>query len=401
MNTRRQSKFVRLIHDFRFIAVIFILCVIVVSIQKMVHPGFNNNFTIFRMSFYHLLHHLNMYVPYPNEHNDVFLYNPSFPILFAPFAIPPIQVGIILWISFSAFLFFVSVRMLPIKDSSKVFIYYFSIIELVTALERCQTNPMIAVIIILAFIAVEREQLFRATLFTNLGFFIKGYGAVTGIFYFLKKPKISSFLLLAFWFIVIFALPLIFYSPKEIVTLYQQWLGSLSEKFDKNTLLDSHTGGDSIMCILINMFQIPSSEIPAAIKYIELSGYLIIILTTAYLALTKKYEFVKWYMLAYVLIWVIIFNHASESSTYIVAIPGVAIWYLASPRGFLEKTLLVITFILSVLSPTDIFDILIPKFKEEVIQRYALKALGPSLIWIYIQISIFLPIKPVHNESGI
>ncbi len=401
MNTNRQSRFLKLIQDFRFIAVIFILCVIVVSIQKMVHPGFNNNFTIFRMSFFHLIHHLNMYVPYPAEHNDVFLYNPSFPVLFAPFAIPPIQIGIILWISFSAYLFFITVRMLPIKDSSKVFIYYFSIIELVTALERCQTNPMIAILIMLAFIAVEREQIFKATLFTNLGFFIKGYGAVTGIFYFLKKPRIRTFLLLAFWFIVIFALPLIFYSPREIVILYQQWLGSLGEKFNKNTLLDTHTGGVSIMCILVNLFRVPASEIPAAIKFIEFSGYIIIILTTVYLALKKNYERVKWYMLAYVLIWVIIFNHASESSTYIIAIPGVAIWYLASPRGYLEKTLLVITFILSVLSPTDIFDILIPKFKEEVIQRYAFKALGPSLIWIYIQISLFLPQKKVLNEAGI
>jgi len=63
--------------------------------------------------------------------------------------------------------------------------------------------------------------------------------------------------------------------------------------------------------------------------------------------------------------------------------------------------LLVITFILSVLSPTDIFDILIPKFKEQVIQRYAFKALGPSLIWLYIQISLFLPRRKVLNEAGI
>jgi hypothetical protein len=401
MDTSPKTRFFKLIQDFRFIAVIFILCVIVVSIQKMVHPGYNNNFTIFRMSFYHLMQHLNMYVPYPQEHNDVFLYNPSFPVLFAPFAIPPIQLGIILWISISAFLFFVTVRLLPIKDSSKVFIYYFSIIELVTALERCQTNPIIAILIMLAFIAVEREQLFRATLYTNLGFFIKGYGAVSGIFYFLKNPKFKTFLMLGFWFIVIFALPLIFYSPKEIITLYQQWYASLSEKFNKNTQLDSHIGGVSLMCILINLFRTPASQIPDAIKYIEFSGYFIIIFTTAYLAWRKNYEQVKWYMLAYVLIWVIIFNHASESSTYIVAIPGVAIWYLASPRGYLEKSLLIITFILSVLSPTDIFDLLIPKFKQEVIQQYALKALGPSLIWFYIQISLFLPQKKVRNEARI
>jgi hypothetical protein len=393
MKTSRWIQIKKLLQDFRFIAVIFILCVIVVSIQKILHPGFNNNFTIFKQSFSHFREHLNMYVEYPKEHNDVFLYNPSFAVLFAPFAILPIQIGMTAWIAFSAFLYFITIRMLPIKDNSKLFIYYFTIIELVTALERCQTNPMIAILIMLAFIAVEKEQLFKATLFTNLGFFIKGYGAVSGVFYFLKKPRIKTFIFLAFWFILIFALPLIYYSPKGLILLYQEWIDSLLHKFDKNSL----TGGVSLMCILVNLFKVPFS-----VQAIEIGGMVILLITIIYLAILKNYEQVKWYMLAYILIWVIIFNHASESSTYIIAIPGVAIWYLASPRGYLEKSLLIITFIFSVLSPTDLFDIFLPNFKEHVIKPYALKAFGPSLIWIYIQISFFLPqTKKVLNESRI
>jgi len=293
------------------------------------------------------------------------------------------------WIAFNAFLFFITVRLLPIKDSSKVFIYYFTIIELVTAFERCQTNPMIAILIMLAFIAVEKEQFFKATLFTNLGFFIKGYGAVSGVFYFLKKPKIRTFLFLALWFIIIFALPLIYYSPKGLITLYQQWTDSLMQKFDKNSL----SGGVSIMGILVNLFKVPFT-----VESIEIAGMVILLLTTIYIALRRNYEQVKWFVLAYVLIWVIIFNHAAESSTYVIAISGVAIWYLASPRGYMEKSLLVITFILSVLSPTDIF----PDYlKEKFVKPYALKALGPSLIWIYIQIRLLLPQKQVSNESRI
>ena len=392
MGNTRRSKLFKLLQDTRFIAIIFVLCVAVVCFQKMIHPGYNNNFTIFRMSFFHFLNHYNLYLPYPNEHNDVFLYNPSFPILFSPFALPPIQLGIILWISFTAFMYFKTIQWLPVKESSRVFIYYFALIELVTSLERCQTNPMIAILIMLAFIAVEKQQLGKATLYTNLGFFIKGYGAVSGVFYFLKNPRIRSFVYLAIWFIVILALPLIFYSPKGLVVMYQQWTDSLLHKFDKNSL----SGGVSLMCILVNLFKVPFT-----VREIELAGYAIILITVAWLAWKRNYEEVKWYVLAYVLIWVIIFNHASESSTYIIAISGVAIWYLASPRGYLEKSLLIITFILSVLSPTDIFDILIPKFKEEVIQRYALKALGPSLIWLYIQLRLFLPQKQANHEAGI
>jgi hypothetical protein len=241
----------------------------------------------------------------------------------------------------------------------------------------------------LAFIFVEKEQFFKASLFTNLGFFIKGYGAVSGVFYFLKKPKLRTFLFLAFWFIIIFALPLIYYSPKGLITLYQQWTDSLMHKFDKNSL----TGGVSIMGIMVNLFKIPFT-----VESIEISGMIILFLTTVYLAFRKNYEQVKWFVLAYVLIWVIIFNHAAESSTYVIAISGVAIWYLSSPKRYLEKSLLVLTFILSVLSPTDIF----PDYlKEKFIKPYALKALGPSLIWIYIQISFFVPQKKLSNESRI
>jgi hypothetical protein len=380
-------QFKKLIQDFRFIALIYVLCVIVVSIQKYIMD--NNNFTIFQHSVFHFFDRLNMYLEYPKEHRDVFLYNPSFAVLFAPFGILPRPIGMAVWITFSAFLFFISVLLLPIKHNSKVFIFYFTIIELVTALERCQTNPMIAILILLAFTAVEKEQFFKASLFTNLGFFIKGYGAISGVFYFLKKPRIRTFLYLAFWFSIIFGLPLIYYSPKGLILLYQQWTSSLMQKFDKNSL----TGGVSIMGILVNLVKVPFS-----VKSIEITGTIILFLTTLYLAMRKNYEQVKWFVLAYVLIWVIIFNHTAESSTYVIAITGVAIWYLASKRGYLEKALLLITFILSILSPTDIF----PDYlKERLIKPYALKALGPSLIWIYIQISLFIPQRQAPNGSRI
>jgi Glycosyltransferase family 87 len=380
-------QFKKIIQDFRFIALIYILCVIVISIQKIIQD--NNNFGIFQHSVIHFFQRLNMYIEYPKEHRDVFLYNPSFAVLFAPFGILPKPVGMTLWIAFSAFLFFITVRMLPLNDSSKVFIYYFTLIELVTALERCQTNPMIAILIMLAFISLENGHPFKATLFTNLGFFIKGYGAVSGIFYFLKKPNIRTFLYLAFWFLIIFALPLVYYSPKGLINLYQQWTDSLLHKFDKNSL----TGGVSLMGILVNLI-----KVPVTVKSIEIAGLVILLLTTIYLAIRRNYEQVKWLMLAYILIWVIIFNHAAESSTYVIAISGVAIWYLVSPQGYIEKALLILTFILTVLSPTDIF----PDYlREKFVKPYALKALGPSLIWIYIQLSFFLPKKLVANEPRI
>jgi hypothetical protein len=56
------------------------------------------------------------------------------------------------------------------------------------------------------------------------------------------------------------------------------------------------------------------------------------------------------------------------------------------------------TFILTVLSPTDMFpDSLYKKY----VLPYSLKALGPSLIWLKIQISLFLPeIKLLKDARG-
>jgi hypothetical protein len=117
---------------------------------------------------------------------------------------------------------------------------------------------------------------------------------------------------------------------------------------------------------------------------------LFFISTVIIIILRKNYERVKALFLAYIMIWVIIFNHESESATYIIACTGVAIWYIYSSRSLVDKVLLVLTFILTVLSPTDIFpDTLFRKY----VHPYALKALGPSLIWLKMQVSFYLPEK--------
>jgi hypothetical protein len=78
--------------------------------------------------------------------------------------------------------------------------------------------------------------------------------------------------------------------------------------------------------------------------------------------------------------FVVLFSTGSESSGYIIALVGVVIWYTACPwqRTRWDIFLMVFVFILSSLSPSDLF----PAFlRKQYVQPYALKALPVVLVW--------------------
>ena len=97
----------------------------------------------------------------------------------------------------------------------------------------------------------------------------------------------------------------------------------------------------------------------------------------------KQYKYLPFRMaiLASVLICTVILSTGSESSTYIIAFCGVAIWYKFVPwkRNKWDLALLIFAFILTSLSPSDLF----PKYlREEFVKPYALKALPCVLVWL-------------------
>jgi hypothetical protein len=85
-------------------------------------------------------------------------------------------------------------------------------------------------------------------------------------------------------------------------------------------------------------------------------------------------------LLASVLMFTVLFSTGSENSTYIIAFVGVALWYCCAPwqRSGWDIALMVLVFIISSLSPGDLF----PKaVYRGLIQPYALKALPVTIVW--------------------
>jgi hypothetical protein len=372
--------------DYTFISILLALVILIVPVQQYLKSSYNN-YIIFQNSSFHFFQKINLYLEYPKEYFDVYLYNPTFSILFTPIAYLPTLIGMYLWVALTIVIFYFAVRNLPLDKKSILFIFYFTFLELITSVQNLQSNLIITAGILFAFIFLERKSSFKSSFFVNLGFFIKAYGAISGALFILKKPNINNFFYLLFWFLILFSLPLLFYSPAEFVVLYKQWIACLIK--DHGTEL-----GLSVMNFMAKVFHYYG---PA--YFTQLAGLLMMLITMALIAVKKNYDDVKFFFLAYIMIFVIIFNHASESATYIVASTGVAIWYVNSKKTVLDKILIITTFVLTVLSPSDLFPSYI---RKHFIKPYKLKVLGPMLIFIRIQILlIYFYVKPGNNSTTV
>jgi hypothetical protein len=80
------------------------------------------------------------------------------------------------------------------------------------------------------------------------------------------------------------------------------------------------------------------------------------------------------------MMFIVLFSTGSESSGYITPLIGVVIWYTAAPwkRTKWDVALLVFVFILSSMSPSDLFPAYL---RREFVQPYALKALPVTIVW--------------------
>jgi hypothetical protein len=357
------------------VLIFYIFIAIIIALQQY-FIGQYNNFIIFREAVFHFFEHKNLYIEYPDKFFDVFLYNPSFTIFFIPFAYLPIMIGMILWTLFVTLTYYKSIISLDFKTNEKIFLLYLIIPELNTSIGNLQTNPLIVAFIIFTMVSVEKNKMQKASFYSAINFFIKGYGGIGYVFFLFKKFRIKTYLTILASFIIIFSLPLLFYSLSEFLILYKQWFWSLKQDYSINT-------GVSIMGIIKSLIYKEAS-----IPLIQLVGIFVMLSAIITILINKNYENIKHIFLANILIWVIIFNQASESPTYIIASTGVFIWFLKTPKSWTSILLFSIFYILTVLSPTDIFPTYI---REHFVKPYSLKALPCVLIWIFIQFQIFFP----------
>lgn len=340
-----------------------------------------NNFLIYTGSFRHLIHQTGLYHAYPGQYEDYFLYGPVFAALIAPFAIVPFPAGLLCWLLFVAGVFFIAIQSLPFSRTRNNLICLICLNELLLSQQYTQVNPLIAALIILSFVFIEKEKDGWAALMVALGFWIKLYGIIALAFVLFSKHKtkfIGSFLL---WSGVCFVLPMLLSSPGFVLHAYGDWIHRL---IDKNAL-NQHIAGFnlqniSLEGILQRVFGLQNLNdglvvIPAAIA-IGLS-FLKVTLKQGSAQLSEKLL-----LLSLSLISIVIFSTSAESCTYIIAFAGFGIWVMLRPYPFRGTDLYLFLFVLIFASVID-SDLITRDFKNNISVRYALKAIPLVLLWCH------------------
>jgi len=386
------------ISNYKIIVIIFVLFALVASFQALlsgtrtyqkngIEYNKYNNYTIFEKSFEHLKEGKDLYVLYPDEHWDLFKYSPTFAAFFGLFAITPDWLGLNLWNLLNALLLVGSVYYLPkLSNYRKGLILILLSIELMTSLQNAQSNGLIAGLFLLAFALLEREKYSIATLLIVFSVFVKLFGIVGFVLFLFYPKKWKLVLYTTFWSVLLFVIPLFFINYSQ----YKLLIFSFG-----NLLFNDHTAshGLSVMGLLSSWFGVELNKI-----YIVLAGVIVFLIPFVKIKEYKNYTF-RLLALSSLLIWVVIFNHKAESPTYVIAITGAAIWFVISEKNKLNIALFALAFLLTSLSPTDIF----PRFiRNEYIKPFTLKALPCILIWfkiIYDMIVFKENSKNANNHS--
>ena len=349
-------------HDFRTLAGLWLLLGVLAAIMKM-HS--HNNFLIFRGVFWHAWQGLSLYGAYPQEYWDCNYYGPVFSLVIAPFAVVPEWLGLVMWcVALSLFLY-VAIRRSLLTSGQQLFVLWFCAHELLTALYMQQFNIAIAAIILLAFFLIERERDAEATFFIVLGTLVKLYGIVGLAFFFFSRHKVRFVVSLIGWGLVLFAAPMVITSPEYVVGQYQEWLTSLVGKNGEN--------GESLMQN-ISLLGMTHRITGLDFSDLWLIGPGLLLFGIPYLRFSQ-------------------YKHAAFRqpgvASVVTAFVGVVVWYTVSPwqRNKWDVALMVFVFVLSSLSPSDLFPAYL---RKEWVQPYALKALPVTLVWLKLSYEMML-----------
>jgi Glycosyltransferase family 87 len=395
-NNKIVTKLNRFLQTKYPVVVWFVLGLVAVLLE--LSRGAINNYLIYKGVFTHTIQQQNLYLPYPELYGDTNHYGPVFSMLIAPFALLPNSIGVVLWAMFNVYILYKAIRYLPLNKVQQNAILLIGVLEMMTSIHNVQINPSLTASLIFTYALIKNEKDFWACLCIALGFYIKLYGIVGLLFWLFSKHKIKFIGYFFFWLVVLFALPMLLSSPQFIVQCYHDWYNSLVEKNIQNTDLWLGNPQDiSVMGMIKRIFYLP-----------QLSN-LIVLLPGLGLFLLPMLRFKQYtsqqfqlYTLASTLLFLVLFSTSSESPTYVIAVTGVAIWYMLQPlpqNNFVIGLLIFMLFI-TCLSTTD----LVPRyFKVNFIRPYALKALPCFIIWlvlIYQMLTInFVSLKKIINHN--
>jgi hypothetical protein len=286
-------------------------------LEKASRPG--GNFEIFRAATRHVVSGDDLYAKYPAEHQDQFKYSPTFALLFAPFAWLPWPLALFLWSSLNAIVLFIAIERLLPRPQALLALACLHL-EVLRGMQNAQTNALVAALIVLAFVALERGRSWRAAAAVALGASIKIFPLAALTFAVARRRAWRTGWAAAAVGTLLVVLPLLVTSPIRLLGQYESWHAIET--------LDAQQRWFSVMELLHRWTGAAWPNWP-----VQLAGTLALL---APLALRRdrwdERRFRRLYLCS-TLLYVVLFNHQAERASYLIALVGAAIWYASEPRA--------------------------------------------------------------------
>lgn len=306
------------------------------ALQRGVFSPRHHTYRDFRESFYHLISHRDLYAHYAAQGMDLFKYSPAFALAFAPFALPPFALGLLLWDLCNVFALYLALRaLLPRREAGLGGLLL--IPEVLTATQASQSDTLVAALIIFAFVASERDRPLGAAAAIGAGAAVKLF-PLAGLSFAPFQPRPWRTVLFALAMVaVLAALPLVVLSAHELVAQYRAWADV--------TRVDALTRGRSVMGLLAAMIPGAWPNWP-----VQLLGTVLLLAPLALRRDRWRERRFRLLFLSSLLVYAVIFNHRSERSSFVIAVAGIVIWYVTG-RTTLWRTALLVLSSVGLLAP--------------------------------------------------
>ncbi|MEO8880788.1 MAG: glycosyltransferase family 87 protein [Gemmatimonadaceae bacterium] len=292
-----------------------VLGVILLSVTAQRSLFFHPTFPIFRLSFWNLLDGRNLYAGY--DLGDRFKYSPTAALLFGPFALPPFALGLLLWNTLNVVaLVYALDRLFSRSDATLALVLL--IPEIHGAMQRSQSNTLVAALIVLAFVCLERERQVSGYLAIALGAAIKLFPLAALSFAIFHHRRMRAAIVFAACAIFLLLLPLLVTPASTLLAQYRWWYEIES--------VDAFARGTSVMSLLHRALSVDWPNWP-----VQLAGLIVLLLPLVHVDRWKDPGF-RVAFLASLLVFVVIFNHQAERPSFVIASTGVAIWFVTTSR---------------------------------------------------------------------
>ena len=351
---------------------LWLAAIVAATIQQGV-VRHNNNFLIFRAASLHLLHGQDLYAAYPALHFDFYKYSPSFALLFLPFALPPLALAMLAWNALNAGTLYVALGMVLTRRAAlaaRAIVF----LDMLGSLQNVQSNALVTALIILAFAGYERRHALTASGAVAIGTAIKLFPLAAASFAVFHPRKMRIALALAATLAGLVLLPLLVTPAATLAAQYRSWHAIES--------VDAMERGFTVMQMLELLLHRDWPNWP-----VQGAGVLALVAPV----LARRTRWTQWTFrrlyLCSVLVFSVIFNHQSESPTFVIGVAGVAIWFASLPeRSRWTWATFGFVVVCTILASSEAMPHAI---QRALFDRYHFKAVPLLVVWVMLQVELW------------